>query len=128
MHAAVYPANDALRIGDCGTGQLGSVLKLRRAPILREARGFILMPTCFERGVGEELQKIIVAKTHRSIGSLRGIPKADGADAERRTKRLRFALGTNYNKAHRGMIRAVFFFELAQLRERFSEERSTDVS
>jgi hypothetical protein len=121
------PANRSVGIHDRGAGQLRSVGKFRRTPILRESRRFVFGTPLLQRRIGEQLEKVVVIQSHRAIGSLVFIADADRSSALERTKLLSFSLRADRDETNVQSTFRMLLVELAQLRERFLKERSTNV-
>lgn len=127
MHAPMQPANDAFAIEERRAGQLRGVFHPRRAPILPESRGLIDFAAFAQRAIAEEPPEIVVFQAHGLVRTLSRIRNALRRIAETRTEFPSQFLRPNHDKAHGDAGRVELVFDLAQLRERFTEKRSTDV-
>ena len=127
MRASMQPANSSRSIDDRRTGQLRDVLDLRRAPILRETRGLVLGSPLLQRAIGEELEQVDGVETHRTIRAFVLVADAQRSCILLRAELFGFCLRTDRDEADRDAPSVVLVVELAQLRERLSEKRSTDV-
>lgn len=128
MRRAVDPPDRTYRVDDRGARQLCAVSKLRRTPILRETGRVVFCAPFRQSAIGEEPEQIVVLEPHRSIGTLVVIADAKPSRALLPAKCLSLCLGADRYEADGDIVVRVAAFELAQLRERFGEERSTDVS
>jgi hypothetical protein len=82
----------------------------------------------FELRVGEELEDVQVAKSHGAIAGLTRVSDAEVRRGPLAAEALDALLRTNRDEPDGYPRAAVFPVELAQLRERLTEERSTDVT
>lgn len=127
MQAAVNPPYRAARVDDCGTRKLSPVLKFRRAPVLPEAGSFIFGASRAKCRIAKELQQVEIAQADRAVGALVGIADAEIRGVVFVAKSVRFLLRADRDEAHVDSGLYEVLAELAQLRERFRKERSTDV-
>ena len=127
MNPAVQPAYVTVAIEERRARQLRRVFHSRRAPVLAKAGGPVL-PTAFaQRTVGKEPQQVVVPEPHGRIRALFGVRDAARGIAEARAKFARQFRRANHDEAHGNTGSIELAFDLAQLRERFTEKRSTDV-
>jgi hypothetical protein len=128
MRAAMQPPNRSARINEGCARQLCTVLKFGSLPVLPKAGGFIFCAPCAQGWIGKQLQEVEFSQTHDAIGKLVRVADAEIAGIVLAAKRQRFFLGTDRDEpdTHAGLREGGS--ELAQLRERFSKERSSDVA
>ena len=127
MLPAMQPADDPLCIDYSGTGKLRRIGELGRAPVLPEAGGFIRLPAAPQIFVGEATKQIVILQTHRKIAFLAGIRDGARRIAELRSKGFGLFCGADHDEPHVDAGASKLPVELAQLRERFTKERSTNV-
>ena len=127
MGSTVNPTERACLIHERCAGQLRTVLQSRGAPILRKARRLVFRASGLQGRIGEEFEKVEILKTHRSIRSFVGIADAECRCTKLSAKFFCFRLRPDCNEAHAEIVASLVIVGLAQLREWFRKERSTDV-
>lgn len=128
MTTAVNPSYDTVLI-DCGcSGKLPCVAQLRLRPILRKARRVILGAPRFQRGIRQKVEPSKVAEAHRAIRAFIDVTGAARGGTVCLAESVGFLLRADRDERDAQVRVRIGPFELPQLRERFSEERSTDVS
>jgi hypothetical protein len=128
MNAAIDPAHDSIPIHDRGTGQLRGVIHDRRVHIQAKTRRIGFLPTYLKCGVDLELREIVLIEAHGRVRRLRFVRYASSGWIETAAELVDLRAIADADESHVDMERREIFVELAQLRERFTEERSTDVS
>ena len=128
MLSGVEPANNSIRIDEGRTGKLRAIGEFCRSPLLRKTSGFIFDTSLFQCRIRENFEEIVVPESHCVERMFIGICDAaighsvgfgEGFDLFRISDDKK----TNGNAGIRECA-----FELTQLRERFSEKRSTNVA
>jgi len=128
MFAAVDPAHNPNRVEERRAGKLGGVADLRRAPILAKARGVVFEGAAAQIAIAQEMQQVEPFETHGRIRALAAVGDAAARLAKPRAELAGLLRRADDDEAHLHAGIAVLSVELAQLRERFTEERSTDVT
>lgn len=127
MCTPIDPAQASRCIEKRCAGKLTGIAQLRRAPILTESGRAILRAAPREIAIAEEPEEIILLEPHRRIRRLVRVRDAPARIAEARAESRRFFRRSRNDEAHRDPRGRTLSLELAQLRERFPEERSADV-
>lgn len=127
MLAAVYPSNDTVCIDERCAGKLSRVLQLRRSPVLTKTCRAIFFPALCQSRVTKEPKQIVVFESHCFIRALVRVFQTSRCIAELPTKARGFIGRAHYNESHRDARVFEVLLNLAQLRERLAEKRSTDV-
>lgn len=128
MHAAIDPTHDTGGV-DCGRARIArGIFDARRVPILAKARGFVFVATRDECEIGLQFRKIEIGEAHRVVRRHRFIADASRGWIVARAKFLGFALRPDRHEADRDTGACELLGGLAQLREGFGEEASTDVT
>lgn len=128
MLSSIHPADDAVTIDKRGAGKLRGVLHARRTPVLPEACGFVRLAPLAQRTIGKQSPQIVLLQSHRSVRTFLRIREAEPGIPETRTKRASEIGRAYHHEAHGDTRGCNLTFDLAQLRERFPEERSADVA
>ena len=128
VQAAVNPADDTVPVDDGGTRQLRGVRHDRRLHVQLEAGRVRFGPPELERRVRLQAREIVLLEPHRGVARFRRIGNAARRVAESAAERVRLRAVADDDEAHLDAQRRELRIELAQLRERLTEERSTDVS
>lgn len=128
MRTAMHPANHPLAVEKRRAGQLRSVFQAARAQVhvkTRRARLFMALP---QRAIERQPPEIVLFQPHRPVRTLVRIGKAARRIAEAFAESCGDFRRSHDDKAHGDAGSLEFRIEFAQLRERFTEERSTDVA
>lgn len=128
MLSAMYPTHDTVAIDERRARQLRGILHARRAPILPETRGFVFVAPFTQRAIGEETPKVVLLQAHRLVRAFFRVGDAAFRVPEARAKLAREFGRPDDHEAHGNPPIRELRFDLAQLRERLTEERSTDVA
>lgn len=127
MPPAIHPADKSVAVDRRGAGKLRGIFQTRRAPVLPETRCRVFFAPRLQSAIREEVQQIEIFEPHGFVARFVRICNATVRIAETRAERFREFGRTDYDEPD---VDAGGFEErvdLAQLRERFTEERSTDV-
>ena len=127
MDATVYPTQHAFAIDEGSSGVLSGVFDFRFVPVLDEAGRFVFCAAGGERGCRLEFCQIEIIQTHRFVGKHIDIADADRLGIMDRAELLGFLLRADRDRAYAHADCGEILVEFAQLRERLSEESSTDV-
>ena len=128
MLAGVTPHHSAFPIDDCSPRQLSAVVQARRRPILMESRGAVLFTTSFERRIGKEFEQVVLTESHRCVRLFCRIGDTTRRHSVLAAVLMHFVPIADHDEANRDSGFLEFRVEFAQLRERFSKKRSTDVA
>jgi hypothetical protein len=127
MTAAIDPAHDSRAVDRRGAGQLRAIAQTRSAPVLRESCRAVFGTATAEVPIGEELEQVEIAQTHRTIAAFVLVADACCRRCVLSAERSGFFLRPDRHEGYGKIRMRVGLFERAQLRERFAEEGSTDV-
>lgn len=127
MCAAMHPANVSAGVDRGGAGELGGVAQFGCTPVLTETSGAILGAPALQIGIAEQPEQVELVETHGLVRSLIGIGQTSAGLTEPRAELGCFGWRSDHDETHRDPGAFEIVFELAQLRERFTKERSTDV-
>jgi hypothetical protein len=127
MLSAIDPADDAFLVDKGRARELCGVAQLRRAPVLSKTRCPVFGAATTQPGVTEETQQTEIAQPYRLVGALLGIGDALCAASKSRAETRSFLGRPHYYEAYADAGPIERLIELAQLRERFSEKRSTNM-